>query len=329
MTDKDHSPFNPWKAIRSTKAGNVLLVFLALQFICITFGLLFPDRFAYLSTNNIELMLRGIPQLGILALGVGLLMISGEFDLSVGSNFVFSAYMMALVYNWGLPLGGSIMVALLIGASIGAINGFLTIRMGLPSFIATLGAMMFWRGVVQIVSQGFAESFTVSGAARAFFTGQVFGTPIQVQFVWLVFFAVVAYFILEKHKFGNHIFATGGNRQSAIAIGVNPDRVKMACFIIAGLAAAFSAVLSTMRVASVSPTQGLGLELQAIAACVIGGLSLMGGSGSILGIFLGAALLYTLNNVLLLLRAPGDSLDLFVGVLIVVAAIMNNFSRKR
>lgn len=317
-----------WAAFRSAKSSNIILVFVAAQVLCVFFGLLYPERFAYTSSTNIELMLRAIPQLGILAIGVGLLMISGEFDLSVGSNFVFSAYMMALVYNAGAPVGLAILLALLIGASIGLVNGLLTIKMGIPSFIATLGGMMFWRGIVLVVSKGYTESFRVSGVVESIFVGRIPGTPIQMQFVWLLAIAAVAYLLLERHRFGNHIFATGGNRQSAIAIGVDPNRVKLACFVLAGVCAAFSGVLSTLRVESVSPTQGLGLELQAIAACVIGGLSLMGGIGSVVGIFLGAALLFTISTVLLLLRAPGDSFEMFIGLLIVLAAILNNLSRK-
>jgi simple sugar transport system permease protein len=113
-----------------------------------------------------------------------------------------------------------------------------------------------------------------------------------------------------------------------IAIGVNSDKVKLIAFVIVGLLAAFSGIISAMRVHSVSPTQGSGLELQAIAACVIGGLSLTGGKGTVLGIFLGAAFLFIIQDILLLIRAPGFYLQMFMGLLLIVAVIFNNLIKK-
>ena len=130
-------------------------------------------------------------------------------------------------------------------------------------------------------------------------------------------------------SFGNHVFATGGNPAAATAIGINTDRVKVVAFAIAGGMAAFAGILATARVGSVQPGQGAGLELQAIAACVIGGLSLTGGRGSIIGIFLGVMLIHTITDVLLLLRAPGFYLDMFIATLIVVAAAFNHLIERQ
>ena len=129
--------------------------------------------------------------------------------------------------------------------------------------------------------------------------------------------------LVHHHRFGNHVFATGGNRPAATAIGINTGLVKIIAFAIAGGMAAVAGILATARVGSVQPGQGTGLELQAIAACVIGGLSLRGGRGSIIGVFLGALLIHTITNVLLLLRAPGFYLEMFIAVLIVGASILN------
>jgi len=233
---------------------------------------------------------------------------------------------MALAYNNGVPVGVSILIALAMGSFIGLINGLLVIKTRMPSFIATLGAMMFWRGIVLFLSKGFTEPYRPGGFVESFFAGSI--GPMQGQFIWLLIVAFICYMLLERHKLGNHIFSVGGNKQSAIAIGVNANKVKLITFVIVGFLAAFSGVISTMRVHSVSPAQGEGLELQAIAACVIGGLSLMGGEGTILGIFLGTSLLYVIQDVLLLLRAPGFYLQMFMGILIVVAVIFNNLTRK-
>jgi len=135
--------------------------------------------------------------------------------------------------------------------------------------------------------------------------------------------------LLHHHKLGNHFYAVGGNKQAATAIGISPNRVKMIAFGIAGFCAALSGILATSRVGSIVPGQGTGMELRAIAACVIGGVALTGGRGTILGIFLGAALIYTIQDILLLIRAPGFYLDIFVGLLIVGAVIFNTTVEKR
>lgn len=303
-----------------------MIVFAVVQLACIVASLLFPDDFSYLSKSNIQTLLKSIPPLAILATGVALLMIAGEFDLSVGSNFALAAFLMAVAYNAGVPVGFAALLALVLGAFIGLVNGLITLKAAIPSFIATLGAMMFWRGIILIFSKGQTESFRPGGLFEDIFSGSI--GFMQAQFLWAVAVAVVAYLILERHKLGNHIFGVGGNRESAIAIGVYPNAIKMICFVMVGMAAAFAGIISTARVHSVSPDQGKGLELQAIAACVIGGVSLMGGQGSILGVFLGSALLFTIQDVLLLLRAPGFYLDMFMGILIVVAVISNRLTKK-
>jgi simple sugar transport system permease protein len=181
--------------------------------------------------------------------------------------------------------------------------------------------MMFWRGIILFISQSANETFHPGAIFAALFTVSL--GPFQIQFVWFGLIAVAAWFLLERHRIGNHFFAVGGNKSAAIALGVNSDRIKILAFTLVGVLAAFSGIMSTTRVSSVSPIQGEGLELNAIAACVIGGTALMGGRGSVLGAFLGAALFYTIQDFLLLLRAPGSYLKLFVGIVIIVATILN------
>ena len=152
---------------------------------------------------------------------------------------------------------------------------------------------------------------------------------IDASFIWFIVVGIVFYFILHHHKIGNHFFAVGGNREAAIAIGINPNRVKLIAFGFAGGCAALAGVVAMSRVGSVQPGGGLGLELEAIAACVIGGTALMGGRGSIIGIMLGTALVYTIQDILLLLRAPGFYFDMFIGGLIVLAVITNTLLRTK
>jgi simple sugar transport system permease protein len=319
---------NPYlKRIMRQPAGGILLVFGVLQIACIAASLLWPDDFRYLSPQNLTILMKSVPVLGSLALGVGVLMIAGEFDLSVGSVYAFTAILMATLVGAGVSAFVAAPLGIATGMLIGLGNGAITLRFGLPSFIVTLGALLFWRGAVLLYNGAVQVRFDPEPAFTSLFSGTVLG--VNMAFVWVLALMVFFHVLLHHHKFGNHVFATGGNRSAAIAIGIRTGRVKLIAFAIAGGMAAMAGILATTRVGSVQPGQGVGLELQAIAACVIGGLSLNGGRGSVLGIFLGVMLIFTITDVLLLLRAPGFYLDMFIAVLIVVAAAFNHMVERR
>jgi ribose/xylose/arabinose/galactoside ABC-type transport system permease subunit len=306
---------------------NVLIVFVAVQVLCIAGGLIFPDSFRYLSAANISVQLKAIPVLGIMALGVGVLMIAGEFDLSVGANYSFTAIVLASVVQSGWPVYVVVPLVLVLGAVIGLINGLVTLRFNIPSFITTLGSMLFWRGTTLLYNGASSVRFRPDQLFVSLAAGSI--GPVEAAFVWLVVLSLIFWAMLHHHKLGNHFYAVGGNKQAATAIGINPNRTKLIAFGLAGFCAAFAGMLATTRVGSIVPGSGLGLELQAIAACVIGGLALTGGRGTILGIVLGAAMMYTIQDVLLLVRAPGFYLDIFVGALIVMAVIFNEMVRQQ
>lgn len=308
-------------------AGAILVAFLALQAICITYALINPDEFRYLSSQNLTILMKAIPVLGCLALGVGVLMIAGEFDLSVGSVYTLTAIVMAVQVGAGLNPFLAAALAILIGVLIGILHGVITLKASLPSFIVTLGGLLFWRGAVLLYNGAVQVRFDPGPTFQGLFGGTFLG--INAAFWWFLALSIAFYFLVHRHRFGNHVFATGGNQPAATAIGIDTNRVKVIAFAIAGGMAAFAGILATVRVGSVQPGQGVGIELQAIAACVIGGLSLTGGRGSILGIFLGAMLIHTITDVLLLLRAPGFYLDMFIAVLIVGASAFNRFIERK
>lgn len=315
------------RRIMAEPAGAILIVFCILQAACIAAGLIWPDDFRYLAPANLTILMKAIPVLGCLALGVGLLMVAGEFDLSVGSVYAFTAILIATMVGAGLSAFVAAPLGILAGAAIGLLHGFITLRFGLPSFIVTLGGLLFWRGAALLYNGAVQVRFDPEPAFTSLFSGTFLG--INAAFLWLIALAVLFHVALHRHRFGNHVFATGGNRAAAIAIGIRTGRVKMTAFAFAGAMAAVAGIIATTRVGSVQPGQGTGLELQAIAACVIGGLSLNGGRGSILGIFLGVMLIHTITDVLLLLRAPGFYLEMFIAVLIVVAAAFNHMFERR
>ncbi|MEQ8447795.1 MAG: ABC transporter permease [Pelagibacterium sp.] len=316
-----HGPAYYLRRLLANPAGSIMLVFALIQIACIVWALLYPDDFRYLSPQNLAILMRAVPVLGCLALGVGILMIAGEFDLSVGSVYALTAIVMAVQVSAGMSGFLAAPLAILLGVAIGVLNGLITLRFNLPSFIVTLGGLLFWRGAVLLYNGAVQVRFDPEPIFTEIFAGTLLG--FNAAFLWFLALTFAFYMLVHHHRFGNHVFATGGNRPAATAIGINTGRVKIIAFAIAGGMAAVAGILATARVGSVQPGQGTGLELQAIAACVIGGLSLRGGRGSIIGVFLGALLIHTITNVLLLLRAPGFYLEMFIAVLIVGASILN------
>ena len=315
--------------IRSKPAGGILLLFCTIQIIAINAGLLYPENFRYLNPANIAVLLKSMSALGIMAIGVGILMISGEFDLSVGTLYTFCAIVTAtMVKEYALSPYLAMIIGIIVGIIAGLIHGNIVNRFTIPSFIVTLGAMLLWKGGTLLYHGAKSLRYKYeSETYKTVLTGDI--GVIDASFLWFIAVGIIFYFIVHHHKIGNHFFAVGGNPEAAIAIGINPKRVKLIAFSIAGGCAALSGVVAMSRVGSVQPGGGLGLELEAIAACVIGGCALMGGRGSILGIMLGTALIYTIQDLLLLLRAPGFYFEMFVGGLIVLAVIINVTIRKR
>ena len=315
--------------IRSKPAGGILILFCTIQIVAILGGLLYPEHFRYLNPANIAVLLKSMSPLGIMAIGVGVLMISGEFDLSVGTLYTFCAIVTAtMVKEYALSPYLAMLVGIIVGIIAGLIHGNIVNRFTIPSFIVTLGAMLLWKGGTLLYHGAKSLRYKYeSETYKTVLTGDI--GVVDASFLWFIGVGIVFYFIVHHHKIGNHFFAVGGNPEAAIAIGINPKRVKLIAFAIAGGCAALSGVVAMSRVVSVQPGGGLGLELEAIAACVIGGCALMGGRGSIIGIMLGTALIYTIQDLLLLLRAPGFYFEMFVGGLIVLAVIINVTIRKR
>ncbi|MET1416679.1 ABC transporter permease [Roseibium sp. HPY-6] len=319
--------------IRTKPEGGITVMFVLTQIVCICAAVIFPDDFRYLSAANISVTLKAAAPLGIIALGVGILMISGEFDLSVGALYSLCAILCGMVSNALEPTFGALApfigltISLAFAACAGILHSAITLIFVIPSFITTLGAMLFWKGATLLVNGSSALRFRPPEPFQSIFNGQ-FGV-VHMGTVWFLILALVTYFFLHHHRIGNHFFAVGGNEKAATAIGVNPFLVKTIAFAIACSCAAVAGVIAATRVSSVQPGAGLGLELQAIAGCVIGGVALMGGRGSILGIVLGSFLVFTIKDVLLLLQAPGFYFDMFVGSLIVFSVVLNSAIQRK
>ena len=324
-----------WQRFRRYPSGNIMLIYGVMLFICIVIGLANPEGFQFLHERNLTALLTQMPRLVILSVAVGILMITGEFDLSIGAVYVLAPYLMGMALErlaW--PLWAALGVAILAGLTVGAINGVVTTRLKLPSFIATLGMMFFARGVVRLAA-GSGSSAVKAQAVhpgetfKAILAGEIFG-PVHAQILWVIAIAIFAYFLLNRHRLGNHMYAVGGDADAASKTGINPIRVKMIAFMLCSLLATFAGVISATRVGAVAPIQVLiGLELQAIVACTIGGVFLFGGRGTVLGIVLGAAFVATVDDLLILTRTRGQYFQVFLGFAAIGAVILNTLIAGR
>jgi ribose/xylose/arabinose/galactoside ABC-type transport system permease subunit len=313
---------------RQQSAFDILIIFLIVQVISVIYGLISPNVFAYNSFANIQTALYTIPiEVGIPALGVGVLMIAGEFDLSVGVNFIFSSIVMAQLAASGLNVWVAALIGVVIGTGIGLLNGVITLRLKIPSFITTLGTSFIWTALTFLVHGESSQPFTPTPGFAAITAGAIGVIP--ATFLWWVVLAIVFWGLLERNRIGNHIYAVGGNKQAATATGVRVERTKLLAFGLAGAMAAVGGILAASYVGNIAPSSGQELALEAIAACVIGGLALNGGRGTILGIVLGSALIYWIRDVLLLLAAPGIYITGPIGILIIAAAATYEILRAR
>ncbi len=267
-------------------------------------------------------------ELGIIAIGTCFLMIAGEFDLSVGSVFAVAPMLGALIANTGVPMAIAFITSMVAAGLIGLLNGIIVTEAKIPSFIATLGSMMFFRGVLLAVSGGFPIDYF--GEETGFLNalgGKIF-FGMRASGIWFVLATIIFSIILNQTRYGNHVFAVGGNAGTAKAVGINVKRVKIINFIIAAVLAGLAGFTMFGRFHSIDPTAGQLLELEAIASSVIGGALLTGGYGSIAGAFIGAFLIGVLRSGLILVGAPAYWYQAFIGVILVISVIFNTKIRK-
>ncbi len=287
---------------------------------------LLSDRF--LTLDNFVGIFTVTSELGIIAIGICFLMIAGEFDLSVGSVFAVAPMVGALLANQGLPMSLAFVAGIIVAALIGLLNGLIVIKARIPSFIATLGAMMFFRGLLLAVSGGFPIVY--KGEDLSFLNalgGKMFG-GMRASGVWFIVGTAILSLILTETRYGNHVSAVGGNPGTAKAVGINVNKVKVINFMICSACAGLAGFTMFGRFQSIDPTAGMELELEAIASSVIGGALLTGGYGSIIGAFLGAFLIGVVRSGLILAGAPSYWYKGFIGVILVVSVIVNTKIRK-
>ncbi len=292
--------------------------------------------FFIIATNGLWLgsipsVLRVTAGVGIVAVGQAMLLSAGEVDLSVGSVFAFTG----VVFIWGMDhLGLSVLVAMflavLVGGVIGFINGYITVRFRVPSMIVTLGGLFVYRGITYISTQGFSLSIPREyrrDLVVNFLKSSVGNINVTVIILALVMLLFV--YILAKTRFGNHVLAVGGDADAALANGISPASVKIRTFMLCSGLAGLAAVLVTCQEGAVYSTSGVKMELETIAAAVIGGCTLRGGLGSIWGPVLGVFVLSSLKGGLMMMGAPTSWYIALVGAILIAFLMFSRILNAR
>jgi ribose/xylose/arabinose/galactoside ABC-type transport system permease subunit len=292
----------------------------------------------FLTPGNVTNVLRQISVNAIMAVGQTFVIITAGIDLSVGSLVALTSVVMAIVANAvHLPAPLTFVVVLVAGIAVGCIAGWVNalpvVRLGLPPFITTLAMMQVARGVAYILAKGQPIPLADPGAFSWLGVGGILPGPldptgIPYQVLVMAAVAIVFAIVLGRMAFGRYVLADGGNEEAARLAGIDVRRVKARVYIISGGCAALAGLLLMARFSSGSPQNGVGYELQAIAAVVVGGTSLMGGRGSIVGTFFGALLIGVLNNVMDLLNIESYTQLIVLGVVILLAVVVDEL-RKR
>jgi simple sugar transport system permease protein len=290
-----------------------------------------PD---FLSPQNISNILAFTVELGLIALAMTLLMTSGEFDLSVGSLFGFSPVLMWTLYNSGVTsLEMGLLIALVVAALVGLVNGWFVTRLKIPSFLVTLGMLLVVRGTALFITDGFPQrTWSAEGSWLAnILVGDFYVGPFRVyaSLFWFIGAAIVLGYVLTESRTGNWIQAAGGNPLAARARGVNVNRVKVGLFILSAVMASLAGVISSLRTSAANPNSGTGYELEVIAMVVIGGTALTGGRGTIVGTVLGILILRVMRNGIVLIGVPGLAYNIFIGAIILGMMALHSWLERR
>lgn len=308
-----------WKSVKGFLMRNKPL--LVLLILCAAMSML-NDRFW--TWNNIITVLRQTSVNAVIATGMTFAILIGGIDLSVGSVLAICGAVAATLIASGVDVILVILITLLLGLGIGLVNGVLISKGRLQPFIATLGTMTLMRGFTLVFTQG--KPITAGGGTDSAVFAQIgrgyfLNIPIPVYIMILVF--IIAYYILRHLRIGRYIYSLGSNEEATMYSAIKVDNIKLFVYSLSGLLAALAAIIITARLGSAQPTAGVGYELDAIAAVVLGGTSMAGGIGAISGTVIGALIIGLLNNALNLLQVPSYYQDVAKGVVILIAVLLD------
>lgn len=289
---------------------------IGLLILCIVISLITPR---FLSFGNVKNVLTQVSVNAVIAIGMSFVILTGGIDLSVGSILAVSGAAGASIIKSTGNVFLAIIVALAIGSVIGLINGVLVSKGRIQAFIVTLATMTIFRGITYVYTNG----TPISGLGQSFSSignKTILRLPVPVVFMVVVF--GIAFYILSQTRYGRYVYALGGNEDSARLSGINTDKIKTLVYVISGAAAALSGIIVTSRIGSASPNAGVGFELDAIAAVVVGGTSLSGGEGSVVGTIIGALIIGVLSNGLNLINVSPFYQAIVKGLVILLAVMV-------
>lgn len=306
--------------LRRREAGIAIVVLIS--GLILTFGTEY-----FFTPGNLAVVARQISLSAMIAIGMTMVILMADIDLSVGSVVALTSVVTGYaIVRMGLPFPIGMLTGVIVGGLIGMFNGYLIIRTGVPSFIVTLGMMGVARGFALVITKG----STISGLPTAYLNvgqGYLWGVPIP---VWiLIVVAIIAHIFLSRTATGRHIYFVGSNKEAAKLSGINVNRIKVLVFMLSGMLAAFESVIETSRMSTAQPAAGVGYELTAIGAVIIGGASLFGGEGTILGTLLGATLLGLITNGLILMGVSAYWQQVFSGSIIILAVTLDMWRQRR
>jgi ribose/xylose/arabinose/galactoside ABC-type transport system permease subunit len=276
---------------------------------------------AFTSIPNLLNILRASSYIFIIGVGMTFVLCGRGLDLSVGSQVGMAGVVLgALMVWWHVPTWVAVVISLFVGAAAGALNGFFITVLRIPPFIATLATYYGYRGILDGITKGtpitpLPSDFKVLGL------GSFLGVSYAIWFMLLLF--GVATFVLRKTKYGRYVLAMGGNPQSTRLAGINTDKLTFSLYVMMGILAAITGILYSSRFSSAQPTTGVGMEMKVIAACIIGGVSLFGGVGSIVGTLVGAVFLIVLDNGMIMAHISGYWQQAVVGLIIIIAVVID------
>jgi len=325
--------FSLGKFVRTNGAQlGILGVFFGLWLVFIVSA---PDTF--LSSRIYFAFMSTIPFFAIMAIPLTMVVIAGEMDLSFPSIMAIGMVSFSYIYKTTATIDNitirvllAVIAALVTGAIVGWLNGMIVVRFGIPSLVATIGTQFFWRGAVLVLTEG--KNYTLSYIKETFLhpllVGKI-GGYFPMQMLWLIIIAILGWVLLNRHRFGAHIYLIGDNVQSAQLMGVNTGRVRIQAFMLVGLISAFAGVLYSFHIAYFWPSLGDGYLLSTLASVFLGGTSVFGGIGTILGTFLGAFIIGAIEAATVATGLTGFWTQLIYGLIIVLSVIMHTYLRKR
>lgn len=299
-----------------------MTLLLSLIVLCIVSAFISP---VFLSVNNLMNVLRSASLTAICAMGYMFVILLGEMDLSVGSIQAVVGIASVMLLNNTRSIAAAVLGALGVGLVLGCVNGLLVTRAQINSLIASLGTMAILRGSAYIITNGVSIQAGVTGF-------EVIGTgyigPFPIPFLIAVVIFIVLYYVLKKTVFGRNVYAVGGNSSAAELCGINVKRIKMAAYMIVGVLTALSGYILASRLNSAQPNAGDGFEFQVISAVVLGGVSLSGGKGNIIGSIIGVLILSVLSNVLVLAGVSSFYQEVSRGIVILLAVYIDSRNKR-